>query len=307
MTTPLELASTALLNGAGEPARQSQVFLKREDAHELGAFKWRGAMPTVTGFKEQGASSVITASTGNHGAATAWACRRLGLSCVVYGPKDCSQAKLDLIRAQGADIVLEGVDLDESKGAARARATREGHPFFEDGAEAAQFDGYGQIAVELIEQLGVPPEAVVVPLGNGALLIGVGRALRALSPETDLIAVVAKDAPVMARSIAARTPVEPEGCSTFADGLAVRIAIPDAVDAIVELGCSVTEVSERAMALAVADYARAGIRVEGSAAAPLAAVPQIACDGTLVLLVTGRNIDDALHARALERPASFPD
>lgn len=308
MTTPLEPAPQSLVSSVGLPGGRT-LLLKREDVHELGAFKWRGALPTVEAYRAAGATRVVTASTGNHGAATAWACKRLGLECVVYGPAACSEAKAALISEQGAQLVLEGADLDEAKDAARAHAEETGQPFFEDGSEPAQYEGYAAIGTELVEQLGEPPAWVVVPLGNGALLIGVGRALRVAAPTAGLAAVVAKDAPVMARSLAAGRPVEEERCETFADGLAVRVAIPVAVDAIGPLGCTVVEVSERDMARAVGDYADSGVRVEGSAAAALAALPALAptAEGPIVLLVTGRNIDDALHRRAVEHPETFPD
>lgn len=102
--------------------------------------------------------------------------------------------------------------------------------------------------------------------------------------------------------------VESERCATFADGLAVRVAIPLAVDVLGEVGSRMLVVSEREMALAVGAYAAAGIRVEGAAGAALAALPQLAdVDGPIVLIVTGRNIDDELHARARGQPESFPD
>ena len=63
-----------------------RVYLKREDVHELGAFKWRGALPALERYRRDGADGVVTASTGNHGAATAWAAARLGLSATVYVP-----------------------------------------------------------------------------------------------------------------------------------------------------------------------------------------------------------------------------
>ena len=304
--TRLQRAGDELVSRVGLP-ESAAVYLKREDEHELGAFKWRGALPTVTKYKGEGAASVVTASTGNHGAATAWACRQLGLDCVVFGPERCSETKLALIRGQGAATVLSGADLDEAKDAARIYAAEQALPFFEDGAEPAQFDGYATVTHELLAQLDVPPARVLVPLGNGALLIGVGRALRAASPASELVAVVAREAPVMARSVAARKPVDGQRCATFADGLAARVAIADAVDAIVELDCTMVEVAERDLAVAVGDYAAAGIRAEGSAAAPLAALRQMDHQaGANVLLVTGRNIDDALHTRAIETPESFP-
>src|ERR1700754_4880160 len=74
--TPLEPAPAAL--GAGE-----SVWLKREDQHELGAFKWRGALPALERFKAGGTDAVVTASTGNHGAASAWAAKRTGMRAIV--------------------------------------------------------------------------------------------------------------------------------------------------------------------------------------------------------------------------------
>lgn len=302
--TPLELAPRTLCEAVQE-SLPGQLLLKREDTHELGAFKWRGAFPTVEGYRAAGVKTVVTASTGNHGAAVAWACRRIGLNAIVHGPSNCAEAKLALIRSQGAAIELGGADLDEAKDMARARAAENGYAFFEDGAETAQFAGYGSIAREILEQLDTPPAAVVVPVGNGALLIGVGRELRSVAPGVELVGVVAAEAPVMAQSVSAGRALESDRCSTFADGLAIRVAIPEAVRDLVALDCRVVEATERQLAEAVGAYARAGIRVEGAGAATLAAMPQIGPVGETVILVTGRNIDAALHDRAVSAPTTF--
>ena len=79
-----------------------RVLLKREDQHELGAFKWRGALPVLEEWKQDGASRVVTASTGNHGAAAAWAAERLGLRAVVYVPERATRAKVALAEDLGA-------------------------------------------------------------------------------------------------------------------------------------------------------------------------------------------------------------
>jgi threonine dehydratase len=295
--TPLDPAPPALAPGV-------RVLLKREDTHELGAFKWRGALPSLKRYRDVGASAVITASTGNHGAATAWAAQRVGLRAVVYVPDQVSQAKQHLLEELGAELRPAGADLDAAKDAARADAERDGLPFFEDGAEAAQFDGYAAIGRELIDQLGEPPALTVVPVGNGALLIGVARGLDG----APALGVVSKAAPVMALSVEAGRPVESGLSDTFADGMAVRVAVPLAVEELVRLDTPFVQVSERAIARAVGAFAAAGIRVEGSAAAALAALGEIdAPKGLVVLIVTGRNIDDELHRRAVEQPESFPD
>jgi threonine dehydratase len=301
LPTPLEPAPPALAGGR-------PLHLKREDVHELGAFKWRGALPTIASYKRKGASAVITASTGNHGAAVAWACKELGLRAMVYAPAGASLAKLALIDSLGADVRLIGTDLDFAKHEGKRFASEARIPFFEDGVEPTQFEGYGAIASEILDQLGSSPAAVVVPVGNGALIAGIGRTLKARAPETEVVGVAAKEAPVMALSFDAGRAVDCDRMATFADGLAVRVAIPSAVGLIQGVVDRMLLVSERAIAEAVGAYDRAGIRAEGAAASALAARPQLGdSPGPVVLVVTGRNIDDALHRRAVEQPGSFPD
>jgi threonine dehydratase len=101
--------------------------------------------------------------------------------------------------------------------------------------------------------------------------------------------------------------VTTDDSTTFADGLAVRVAIPLAVEVLGEVATRMVTVSERRIAEAVGEYAATGIRAEGAAAAALAAVPELGDLGDpLVLVVTGRNIDDELFTRACEHPDSFP-
>lgn len=298
--TPLEEAPPGLAPGR-------RLLLKREDQHELGAFKWRGALPTLERYRSEGASTVVTASTGNQGAATAWAAQRLGLRAIVYAPESASRAKVALIESLGAEARLIGADFDEAKAEAEAFA-EVGGLLFVDGEEPEQYEGYRAIGDEILDQAGESPTAVVVPVGNGALLGGIGLAVCDRSPETLRIGVAAKEAPVMALSWEAGEPVESESSATIADGLAVRVAVPLAVDVLGEVASRMLLVSERAIAEAIGAYADAGIRVEGAAAAALAAVPQLEDVGDpFVLIVTGRNIDDELFTRAREAPETFPD
>ena len=295
LPTPLEEASAEL--SGGRP-----LFLKREDVHELGAFKWRGALPALRKYGAGGADAVVTASTGNHGAATAWAAERTKIRAVVFVPADASETKVALLEQLGARLHRVGADLDESKDLAREHAAANDLPFFEDGAEPAQFDGYREIGREILRQLDGPPARVIVPVGNGALIIGVHRGIGQVS------GVVAKEAPVMALSVEAGRPVKCDRSATFADGMAVRVAIPLAVEELRGKGIPMTLVSEREIAHAVKDYAAAGVRVEGAAGSALAAVRTLSPEpGPTVLIVTGRNIDDELHRRCVEDPDSFPD
>jgi threonine dehydratase len=301
VTTPLEPAPPGLTD-------RPRVHLKREDVHELGAFKWRAALPVVERYRDEGARAVVTASTGNHGAATAWGAARVGLEAVIFAPTSTARGKLDRLAALGADVRLIGVDVDEAKDAGKAHAAERDLPFFEDGAEPLQYDAYEAIGNEIIDQLGAAPAAVVVPVGNGALLGGIGSALGRRSPATLRIGVVAKDAPVMALSYEARKPVDCDRFASIADGLAVRVAIPYAVEALDSAADRMLLVSEREIADGVAAFYRAGIRAETAAGAGLATLPQLGdVDGTVVLVVTGRNIDDELLDRCRDDAGSFAD
>jgi len=284
-----------------------RLLLKREDSHELGSFKWRGALPTLEEYQRKGAETVITASTGNHGAATAWAAERLGMRAIVFASEGASRTKVEQIESLGADVRLVGADFDEAKDAAERFAADSG-VLFVDGLEREQYEGYSAIGDEILDQSVEAPAGVVVPVGNGALLGGIGMGICRRAPEVERIGVVAKNAPCMALSWEVGEPVDCEASATFADGLAVRVAIPMAVEALGEFASRMLQVSERDMARAVDAYAEEGIRAEGAAAAALAAVPQLDDLGTpLVLVVTGRNIDEELFRRAREDPGSFPD
>src|SRR5262249_52524640 len=150
---------------------------------------------------------------------------------VVFVPERAAAAKVALIEAQGAELHRVGPDLDEAKAAARAYAAEHGAFFFEDGAEPKQFEGYEAIGHELLAHVPAPG-AAVVPVGNGALAIGVFRAVAARSPASLRVAVSAAEAPAMWESYRAGRPVDSERTGTFADGLAVRVAIPAAVEAL---------------------------------------------------------------------------
>jgi threonine dehydratase len=271
------------------------IWLKREDEHELGAFKWRGAQAVLEQLRPH---VVVTASTGNHGAATAWAAKRAGARAIVFVPQQASAAKVALIQAQGAELYRVGADLDEAKAAARAYAAEHDAFFFEDGAEPAQFEGYEAIGDELLDEL-PEPGAVVVPVGNGALAIGVFRAVAKRAPAALRVAVAAEEAPAMWESWCAGAPVDSDRSSTFADGLAVRVAIPLAVAELNPLVQQFELVSEAELEQAMRAYAEDGIRVEGAASAPLALASREWLPRPLVLIVTGRNVDDALYNRIL--------
>ncbi len=304
LPTPLERASAALCDFAG----RNDLWLKREDVHELGVFKWRSTLPVIAELATQGHGAVVTSSTGNHGAAVAWACRRVGANAIVFVPPAANERKLALLESLGAEVRTAGHDLDEAKDDARAFAASEGLRFFEDGAEPLQYEAYGAIGDEIVDQC---PSlvAIVTPIGNGALAGGIGAAIGRRAPSAVRVGVVANEMPVMAASHEAGETVEVETRATIADGLAVRVAIPLAVEKLHTAVDVMLRVSERSIAEALVACHDAGVAVEPAAATALAAVrgtPDLAGTGAVVLVMTGRNFDPALVERARRDPGSFP-
>ncbi len=306
LPTPLERAPGALCEFTGH----EDLWLKREDVHELGVFKWRGALPVVEDLARGGHDAVVTASTGNHGAAVAWACRKTGIRAIVFVPPGAAGPKLASLDRVGADIRVVGSDLDEAKDAARAFADESRTRFFEDGAEPLQYEAYGAIGEEILEQSRATPVAVVTPIGNGALAGGVGAALADAPSTVTHIGVVAREMPVMAASYAAGRAVEVPARTTIADGMAVRVAIPLAVERLASAVDRMVQVSERDIAAALVACHDADVPVEPSAAATLAALrstTDLGPEGPVVLVLTGRNVDTAVVERVRHDLDSFPD
>lgn len=203
------------------------VVTKVETLTPIRSFKGRGAdwfMRTLDDTRP-----AVCASAGNFGQGMAYAARGRGVDCLVFGPENANPLKVERMRAFGADVRLVGKDFDESKQAARAHAEQMGARFVEDGAEPAIAEGAGTIAAELGTHDGLL-DAVLVPVGNGALITGIGTWMKAFSPHTATIGVCPSGAPAMADSWRARGPRPTTEVDTIADGIAVREPVPRALE-----------------------------------------------------------------------------
>jgi threonine dehydratase len=303
--TPLEPAPESVVAFA----YRERVWLKREDLNPLGVFKWRSTLPVARHLLDSGPTEIVTCSTGNHGAAVAWACRELGAKANVFVPPNTVEAKMRRLEALKANVVVSGDDFDSAKENAERFAEERDLPFFEDGAEPLRYEAYRSIGEEILDQAPRSLDTVVIPVGNGALAGGVGAAIGERDETVTRIGVVASAMPVMADSFDAGRPVAAPIGKTIADGLAVRVAISLAVTHLRHAVDVMLRVSEREIASALVAYAEGGIEVEPSAAAALAALRQrrnIREDGASVLVVTGCNVDPQILERARRSPESFP-
>jgi threonine dehydratase len=204
-----------------------RLLCKVETINPIRSFKGRGCSYLLERL-ELAPGPLVTASAGNFGQGLAYAARARGVSVVVFAAETASPLNVERMRALGAEVRLVGHDLDAAKQVARAWAETRGFRFIEDGREPEIVAGAGTIALEL-GRWPEPIEAVVVPVGNGALAAGVGTWFKAHSPSTRIIGVVAEAAPTMLLSWRAGAPVATGSAETIADGIAVREPVPEAV------------------------------------------------------------------------------
>ena len=253
-----------------------RLTIKVETLNPLRSFKGRGAdwfMAQRAARAEHG--PLVCASAGNFGQAMAYVCRRHRVKLTIFAAETVNPLKLERMRALGADIRLHGADFDAAKDHARAFAATTGVTLVEDGLDPAIAEGAGSIGVELLVR-GDSFDAVVVPLGNGALLGGIARWIKAAAPATKMIGVVAGGASAMARSWrngrGGAIVVDP-AIDTIADGIGVRVPIAAAVDDLHGIVDDIVEVDDAALIDAMrAVHRHAGLVVEPAGAAGLAAV-----------------------------------
>ena len=163
--------------------------------------------------------------------------------------------------------------------------------------------GTSTSGLEIIEQVS-GLDMVLVPVGNGALIGGIGTVIKAAKPSIKIIGVQAEEAPCMVLSFRSGEPVDTESCNTFATGMAVRVAIPEAVALVSEVVDEMVLVSEREMKQAMGIYyACTGQMVEGAGAAALSGALKIsqAIEGkTICLIATGANVDQSLKQEVID-------
>jgi len=210
--TPVLRVDAADFGLDGEP-----IALKLELTQHAGSFKARGAFANLL-LREVPASGVVAASGGNHGAAVAHAARELNIPARIYVPTISTPAKVERIRATGAELMLVGERYDEALNASEAWAQTSGamrvHAFDQD----ETLMGAGTLGLELEDQIGVP-DAVMVAVGGGGLIGGIAAWYKG---QTRIVAVEPEQSPTLHAAIAAGAPVDAPAGGIAADSLAPR-------------------------------------------------------------------------------------
>ncbi len=248
-----------------------RLTIKVETVNPVRSFKGRGANYLVQSIPKD-VNPIISASAGNWGQALAFSCRQFQRPLIMFASVNANPLKVERMRALGADVRLSGADFDASKLSAEAFAKANGFRMVADGLDPEASIGAGTMAIELLQH-GARYDAVLIPTGNGAMLTGIGRWFKAASPQTKIIGVQSKGADAMEKSWRNGKIVVHRSVSTIADGIGVRVPIPEAVADMQDTVDDVLLVDDahiiQAMKLV---FDKAGLVAEPSGAAGVAAI-----------------------------------
>jgi len=280
----------------------ANIFLKLESELPTRSFKPRGALYALSVNSARGEiSEVVACSTGNHGAAVAYAGKILGVPARIFLPANPNPVKRAKIAELDAEIVEAGSsDPAESFQGASQYAKKKGAYFLNDATDPDLLAGPGTIACEIFEQQPAT-DAIYVPMGDTALIRGVAAAAKHISPKVRIIGVQAERAPSYFLSWKQGRVVSTETCDTIADGLATRTPDSENVQEIRQLVDDVRLVSEEQMLAAIRHLLlEEHIVAEPAGAAATAALMQsVEKQKNVVALVTGSNIAPDVLRRAV--------
>lgn len=284
-------------------AAGKNVYLKLETEQPTGSFKVRGAFWALEQRMSRGPiNEVVACSTGNHGAAVAYAAKEFGIKAKIFLPTNCNAVKRGRIVSLGAAIMESGgSDLASAFTLAAEHAKRPGVYFLNDATDTDLPAGPATIGCEILEQL---PEtsAIVVPMGDTALIRGIAAAAKQIAPQVKIIGVQAEEAPSYYLSWKEGRVVGTETCDTIADGLATRTPEAANVRDVQRLVDEVVLVSEQQMLRAIGTLLLdEHVLAEPAGAATTVALLQGSadCGEHVAVVVSGANISREVLKRAV--------
>jgi len=295
--------ATPLVPSPFMAAQTGQDFLlKLENMQPIGAFKLRGAMNAVMSLPE-GTAGVTCCSTGNHGRGVAFAAARRGIRAVICMSELVPQAKVDGIKALGAEVRICGTSQDEALAESLRLVEQDGLVEISPFDDPLVIAGQGTIGLELLEAR-PDLDTLLVPLSGGGLAAGVALAAKAINPDIRVIGITMEHGAAMKASIEAGHPVEVEEVPSLADslgggiGMENRLSFPLCRDLLDDI-LLVTE-EEIYHAMQVLFY-EDRIVAEGACVVGLAAClsGKITLTGPTATIITGRNLDMQMFHRIM--------
>jgi threonine dehydratase len=298
---PVFLDSPLMSHPAMDAEFGCTLLSKVETLNPIRSFKGRGA-ELFAAIELHAGEALVCASAGNFGQGLARAAARRGCRCIVFAAETANPVKIEAMRRLDAEVRQVGEDFDVAKKAAKIHARESGLRFVEDGAEPTIAEGAGTIGLELAAT--APDlQVVIVPLGDGALLSGIGAAIRHAAPQVEIVGVVAEKAPALKLSLEAGRLVETDSADTIADGIAARSPVPEALAMLDGRYDAIAAVSEAhilgAMRLA---HEHLGLVLEPAGAVGLAAIladPSRYRGKQVATILTGSNISAEMRRQLL--------
>jgi threonine dehydratase len=273
----------------------AEVHFKLENLQHTGSFKLRGAMNKMLSLtRAQRERGVVTASTGNHGAALAYSIGKLDSTGTVFVPQNASPGKVQTIERLGAKVQFFGDDMTDTEAHARNFAEKNGLTYISPYNDLQVIGGQGTIAVELVKELN-KIDAVFVALGGGGLISGIAGYLKSIHPGVDIIGCSPQNSQVMIRSVGAGKILQLPSLPTISDGTTGGIE-PGALtfDLCRELIDDYETVTEEEIKASLRDFLQTQhMLIEGAAAMAVAAMIKrrdLIAGKNIVVIICGANI-----------------
>jgi threonine dehydratase len=204
----------------------AQIFLKREDLQPVRSYKIRGAYNKISQLDGNNRKlGVVCASAGNHAQGVAYSCRLLNLFGTIYMPATTPKQKIKQVKFFGREqieIVLVGDTFDDAFYAAQQYSKQNNIPFIHPFDDQDVIAGQGTIGLEIVEQVKLPIDFLILPVGGGGLAAGVSTVFRHISPQTTIIGVEPQGAPSMTVSLDKGVNTALDQIDKFVDGAAVK-------------------------------------------------------------------------------------
>ncbi len=196
------------------------VYLKLENMQLTGSFKLRGALNKLLSFsKEERERGLMTASSGNHGAAFAWLMKKFGLTGTIILPETTAPTKIEFLRLYGVGIRQHGDDCIKAERFGRESAKTQGLSYIPPYNDPQIIGGQGTVGIELVRQIN-GLDSVIVPVGGGGLIAGIAGYLKSENPGIEIIGCQPENSAVMYESIKAGQILDLESKPTISDGSA---------------------------------------------------------------------------------------
>lgn len=273
----------------------ANVYLKLENLQYTGSFKLRGAFNKLLSLTPgERRAGCVAASSGNHGAAIAYAMKKLGITGVIFVPEQTSPTKVDAIRRAGGDVRFFGTDGLDTETHAREYAALNDMSYLSPYNDADVIAGQGSIGVELAKQL-QKVDAIFTAVGGGGLISGIGAFLKSVNPDVDIISCQPAASAVMTESVNAGKIIDLPSEPTLSDGTAGGIEADSVTfDICREIVDRYVVVSEEQIAHAMREFIDSHhMLLEGAAGVAIAGFLETADDykgRNVVIVICGGNI-----------------